>query len=450
MSNSKQKILKIGPNLPLESPPSERQHLEQEPTNCVTASNLCASGPIGDLPLKRLGRRSVQRATLAADVDTKAAYQDQPSEQFVWDPILPGFGIRVLPTGRQVYIVQYRERGRTRRRVIAPVLQIDARMARRRARKILSDVKTGLGIVDPFKPAAAASAITLTDYVEQFWATHARHWAPSTQESSRKLIDRLIVPEFGQVAVAYISRAMVLRWRDSLGSSPGTANRVLPILSVMMKTAEQLGHRRRQSNPCRNVTRFPTKHLERFLSLDEISRLGCALRGAEQRWPQQCAIISLLLLTGARKGEIESLQWSYLDGSFAHLPNSKSGPRTIYLGRPARDVLAGLPRDRDDWVFPRSEGAPGHAEVKWQQWAAIRQAADLDDVRLHDLRHTYASHGVMNGINLPTIGKLLGHALLETSERYAHLSDTSVREAIGRVSGYLAKASGFDFSGDAQ
>ncbi len=449
MSTITQKSLKNSSNLPLESPSSAPLHSEPTPAKCVTPSNLCASGPIADLPPKKVGRRSVKRAASTADVDTQPAYQDQPSEQFVWDPILPGFGIRVLASGRQVYIVQYRERGRTRRRVIAPVLEIDARMARRRARKILSDVKTGLGIVDPFKPAATASAITFADYVEQFWATHARHWAPSTQASSRKLIDRLLVPAFGDAAVANISRAMVLHWRDSLGSSPGTANRVLPILSVMMKTAEQLGHRKRQSNPCRHVTRFPTKPLERFLSLDEITRLGGALRRAEQRWPQQCAIITLLLLTGARKGEIESLQWSYLDGSFAHLPNSKTGPRTIYLGRPARDVLAGLPRDHDDWVFQRSEGAPGHAEVKWQQWSVIRKAADLDDVRLHDLRHTYASHGVMNGINLPTISKLLGHALLETSERYAHLSDTSVRDAIGRVSGYLAKASGFDFSGEA-
>jgi integrase len=450
MSTIKQKSLKYRPNMPLNSPPSAAQHSEQMPTNFVTPSNLCASRPIGDLPLKKLGRRSVKRASGAAAVDANSEYLDLPSEQFVWDPILPGFGIRLLASGRQVYIVQYRERGRTRRRVIAPVLEIDDRMARRRARKILSDVKTGLGIVDPFKPAAAASAITFIDYVEQFWATHARHWAPSTQASSRKLIDRLLVPAFGDTAVADISRAMVLHWRDSLGSSPGTANRVLPILSVMMKTAEQLGHRKRQSNPCRNVTRFPTRQLERFLSLDEITRLGCALRGAEQQWPQQCVIITLLLLTGARKGEIESLQWSYLDGSFAHLPNSKTGPRTIYLGRPARDLLAGLPRDHDDWLFPRSEGAPGYAEVKWQQWSVIRKAADLDDVRLHDLRHTYASQGVMNGINLPTIGKLLGHALLETSERYAHLSDTSVRDAIGRVSGYLAKASGFDFSSDAK
>ena len=244
-----------------------------------------------------------------------------------------------------------------------------------------------------------------------------------------------------------MTRAIVLKWRDELGERPGTPNRTLPVLSVMMTTAETMGLRPRRSNPCRNVTRFPTETVERFLALDELSRLGAALGDVETQYPNNCAIIRLLLLTGARKAEIGSLQWSYLDGAIARLTESKTGPKTLYLGRAARDLLAPLPRAHDEWAFPDKHGT-GHAELKWPLWTRIRAAAGLDEVRLHDLRHTFASHAAMNRVKLPTISKLLGHALLETTERYAHLSDTSVHEAAGRVSGHIARASGFTFGGE--
>jgi integrase len=242
---------------------------------------------------------------------------------------------------------------------------------------------------------------------------------------------------------------MILKWRDRMGERPGTANRTLPVLSVMMTTAETMGLRPHRSNPCRNVTRFPTKIIERFLSLDELTSLGAVLASVEDDHLQDCAIIRLLLLTGARRQEIESLCWSYIDGSFAHLPESKTGPKTLYLGRAARDLLRLLPRSEHDWVFPDEHGT-SHAQLAWPRWKRIREAAGVEDVRLHDLRHTFASHAAMNRVTLPTISKLLGHSLLETTERYAHLGDTSVREAVGRVSGHIARASGFAFGGDAR
>ena len=399
-------------------------------------------------PKPKLGRCTVRRAAAAAAA-TNSSGQSKPVESFHWDPILSGFGIRVQPSGKQMYIVQYRERGRTRRRVIGSVIEVDARTARRRARKLLSDVKVGLGIVDPFAPIESTPTLSFAEYVERFWEAHARRWAPRTQVSNRRAIDRMLIPEFGHVPLTDVSRAMVMKWRDSLGDRPGTANRTLPVLSVMMTTAETMGLRPRRSNPCRNVTRFPTKALERFLMLEEVAMLGRALQDAEKDHPQDCAIIRLLLLTGARKREIESLQWSYLDGSFAHLPDSKTGPKTLYLGRAARDLLGSLPRSHEDWVFPDKDGVD-FLESEWKVWTRIRASAGLEDVRLHDLRHTFASHAAMNRVTLPTIGKLLGHALLETTERYAHLGDSSVREAAGRVSGYIARASGFSFEGDAR
>ena len=392
----------------------------------------------------RPGRQTDKREP-ASLVNQDAGDDDVlPGERFLWDPRLPCFGIRVHSSGVRSYVVQYRERGRTRRRVIGSVGDMERRTARRHARKLLSAVKVGLGVVDPFAPVDAPVTLSFAAYVDRFWEAHARRWKPRTQESNRKLIDRLLLPEFGHVPLTDITRAMVLKWRDGLGERPGTANRSLPVLLVMMTTAEAMGLRPKRSNPCRNVTRFPTKTVERFLALEEVSRLGAALDRVEDKHPHDCAMIRLLLLTGARKQEIESLQWSYLDGNFAHLPDSKTGPKTLYLGRAACDLLSALPRIHDDWVFPDKHGT-GHAEIAWPRWSSIRAKAGLSDIRLHDLRHTFASHAAMNRVTLPTIGKLLGHALLETTERYAHLGDTSVREAAGRVSGHIARASGFAF-----
>ena len=315
------------------------QPIDRYSTACNRPASTGDTEPPNAAPAQKLGRRTAKRilAAAAANQDGDDG-QETTGERFLWDPILPGFGIRVQPSGRQVYIVQYRERGRTRRRAIGAVAETDTRTARRRARKLLSDVKIGLGVVDPFAPVALPTTLSFADYVDRFWEAYARRWAPRTQASSRKLIDRLLVPEFGKVPLTEITRSMVLKWRDSMGERPGTANRVLPVLSVMMTTAETMGLRPRRSNPCRNVTRFPTKTIERFLSLDELARLGAVLNCFEDDHPQDAAIVRLLVLTGARRQEIESLRWSYLDGSFAHLPGGLPLPdRPLYplRSRPA-------------------------------------------------------------------------------------------------------------------
>jgi len=418
---------------------------------CVTSSNLSASGQHGiSAPIKPVARPG--RRTGKPGGDAEGGPVPFPSaplsevEEFHWDPILPGFGIRSQKSGKRVYFVQYRERGRTRRRVIGEVDVVDVRMARRRARKILSNVKVGLGVVDPFNLPVASPPPTFAGYVPQFWHLHAHRWAPNTQKLNLGAVERLLIPAFGPMPVADITREMVMKWRDGMGDRQGMANRTLPVLSVMMKTAETMGLRPRNSNPCRNMRRFERKALDRFLSLDEIERLGFVLRRFDAVYPHVSAIIRLLLLTGARKREIETLTWEMIDGKFLHLSESKTGPKTIYLSSAAQDYITALPQESDIWLFPAANGNRPIV-IDYQQWKRIRKAAGLPDVRLHDLRHTFASHAVMNKVTLPTLSKLLGHALLETSERYAHLSDDSVKDAIGRVSGHLARVTGFAQTG---
>ena len=194
-------------------------------------------------------------------------------------------------------------------------------------------------------------------------------------------------------------------------------------------------------NPCRGTPRFKRKAMERVLSPQEYRRLGLALAGAEETHPAQVAIIRLLLYTGARAREIGALQWGWVQGPRLLLPDSKTGPKTIWLCSQAVQVLECVPRrEGTPFVFPNRKGnAPLNIQVWWDR---LRRRCALPDVRIHDLRHSYASIAIRHKIPLATVGKLLGHELPETTAKYAHLADETIAEAAARVSGGLANAIG--------
>ena len=244
------------------------------------------------------------------------------------------------------------------------------------------------------------------------------------------------MPFFAAMRVAHIARADVARWFDSMSATPGNANRALPVLSVMMRQAELWDLRPQGSNPCRGMRRYKMKPRERFLSLDELKRLGFVLDHAEDA--QAAAAIRLLLFTGARSSEVTGLRWDWIRGTRALLPDSKTGPKALQLPPPARAVLAALPRT-SPFVFPDSTGERAMTNLG-HRWNKLRALAGLDDVRIHDCRHSFASHAVMSGLDLYTVGRLLGHADTASTERYAHLADSHVRAAAGRISGIVHDA----------
>jgi integrase len=417
----------------------------------ATPSNPCASG--GNMPAEanrcrtRVRTSGTRNAAISALEYCSKTAKKPLKDVLVWDKKLPGFGTRTYPSGARVYVVQYRERKRTRRREIGSADVMDLRTARRKARKILEDVKLGFGVVDPFAVKADPTSMRFADFIPVFLGHQKRLWSPRTFAKSSELIERVLRPEFSIRIMLDIDRSDVMRWRDGLASRPGNANRTIPILSAMMKLAEQLGLRPANSNPCRGLPRYKRPAKVRFLELDEITRVGTWLDRHQDQWPQSCAMITLLLLTGARKAEIETLEWDWLDGEVAHLPRSKTGPKLLYLGKAAQELLAQMPRQTDvPFVFPTIDGTRA-AQVQQHVWYQLREEVGISDVRLHDLRHTFASHAVMRGYTLPVVSRLLGHALLETSERYAHLNMTSVRDAASRVSGHLARLTGFGVSG---
>ncbi len=212
-----------------------------------------------------------------------------------------------------------------------------------------------------------------------------------------------------------------------------------PSLSVIMAQAEIHGYRPENSNPCTGIRRYRRAGPERFLSEVELRRLGDSLALHETDKPLPVAIIRLLLLTGCRAGEIRYLAWrDYRDGHL-HLRDSKTGPRTVWLSSPAREVLAGLPRT-SRWTFPSSRAdAPVSMTMIQQFWQRLRAAAELDDMRLHDARHAHASIAIMQGETVPVIGRLLGHHDTATTLGYTHLAGAVMRDAADAMGGVLGR-----------
>ena len=256
---------------------------------------------------------------------------------------------------------------------------------------------------------------------------------------NRKYLRSTILPRFGGMNIADITKPDVRRWFASLCATPVAADRSMPILSVIMRQAEIYGYRPEGSNPCTGIRRYRREGRERFLSASELRRLARVLDGHEARHPREAAFVRLLLLTGCRKSEVATLAWSdYREGRL-FLRDSKTGPRTVWLSLPAREILDGLERE-GGWVFPstRRQG-PVSLTMFETFWRRVREEAEIADVRLHDLRHTYASIAIMGGESVTTTARLLGHNDAQTTLKYAHLSDRSVREATDALAGILGE-----------
>ena len=343
----------------------------------------------------------------------------------VIDTDLPRFGFTVAKDGTKTFFVKALRPVGAPKTILGTADEMTATEAREKALAAIAATN-----------AERQAGPLFADFVQEFMRRQGRRWKPSTREGNRHLIDRHLIPFFGNMRVPEVDRADVRRWFDSMSGTPGNANRTLPVLSVMMRQAELWDLRPQGSNPCRNMRRYKITPRERFLSLDELKRLGFVLDHADDR--QAAAVVRLLLFTGARSSEITGLRWDWIRGTRAVLPDSKTGPKAVQLPPPARAVLNGLPRE-GRFVFPNRTG-DGPMKDLGLRWQKLRSLAGLDDVRIHDCRHTFASHAVMSGLDLYTVGRLLGHADTASTERYAHLADEHVREAAGRISGIVHDA----------
>ena len=376
---------------------------------------------------------------------TVDALSAREREYMLWDSDVRGFGVRVHPSGRKVYLVKYRHHGRVTKMTIGPHGTIPPAAARARAAEIITAAKTGRDMTGQVLQLRKDERATVHDLAGRFLAEYvAAHCKPSSAHSYGIAIRRHVLPRLGRRRVAEITRGDVAAMHHQMGGTPFAANRTLGILSAMFTAAELWELRPQGSNPCRYVKRFRERRRERFLSDEEYRRLGATLREAEDTGTvadAAIAAIRLLMLTGCRLSEILTLRWEQvaLEAGELRLPDSKTGAKVVHLGEPARAVLRGVARkEGNPWVITGRRPGRRLASLHFP-WGRIRKRAGLDDVRLHDLRHSFASGGLLVGEGLPMIGKLLGHTQVQTTARYAHLADDPAKAAANRISGRIAK-----------
>lgn len=243
------------------------------------------------------------------------------------------------------------------------------------------------------------------------------------------------------MSIASIGPVTIHKWFERYSRvAPGGANRTLDVLRQIFNHAIACGYL--TNNPTRGIKRNPRTRLTRFLSVEEILRLHSALdkHAGRASGRQQVDIIRLLLLTGCRKSELINLRWSEVDIDRLHLHDSKTGPRTVLLSIPAQNIIARHSKARGDseFVFPSGSDPSKPRSTELSVWRKVRRAACLDRVRLHDLRHTFASHAVLAKVPLPIVARLLGHSHVRMTLRYAHVSDTEVEAAAERIGSQLS------------
>ena len=387
-------------------------------------------------------------------------------EYFVWDNGLPGFGLRVFPSGKRSYLVQYRINGRTRRYTIGLHGPTTPDKARTRAMALLS------AIADGGDPAAerheSQKSLTVAQLCDLYFEEGCGTKKPSTLATDRGRVEQHIKPLLGTKRVRAVTQADVMKFlKDVAGGKTkadmktrergraivrggkGTATRTVGLLGGIFTFA--VNRKLRSDNPVRGVKRFTDKRNERFLSPVELGKLGKILQRAEHEGVNPCAIaaIRLLIFTGCRKSEILTLKWEYVDweNKFLRLPDSRTGQKIVPLGAPALELLSALPKvEGNSYVLPSVEKEKHYTGLQ-KVWQEIRAWEGLSDVRIHDLRHSFASVGVLGGDSLLMIGKLLGHKDSKTTQMYAHLADDAAQQAADRIARQIKAAMNFEVDG---
>jgi integrase len=402
------------------------------------------------------------------------------TESFLWDTEVSGFGVRIHPSGRRTFVFKCRPgggRGATQRKItIGEYGALTVDQARRHAQRLAGEIAAGRdpgAVRDSARSAsrAAREAPDVHELGEEFLSDVLARRKATTAREYRRLWNSHVVPVLGAMKVTEVTAKHITKLHGALHDRPYVANRTLALLGSFFTFAERNGNRERHSNPARDVEPFPERARERYLTREELSRLGDALAEAERVGlpaapnrrrtpktgptakhrprsaaapkpanPYAVAAIRFLLLTGWREREALTLRWDEinLEQRRATLPETKTGRSTRPLGAPACELLAGLPRvERSPFVFPGLDSSGPLVEIN-RVWYAARHRAGLSDVRLHDLRHTFASTMAGGRASLLMIGKALGHLNARTTNRYAHLHDDPLLSAVDAAASDIA------------
>jgi len=395
-------------------------------------------------------------------------------EMFYWDTEMQGFGLVVYPSGKKSFILQYRNKlGRGHRKVLGRYGIETVDDVRTIARQHWSDISKGGDPVD--EERTRRNSATMNELFDMHIERHVKvHNAATTIKTVIPQIDKHLRPALGALKVHAVTRQDVQKLHVAMKATPRNANKQLAILSKVFSNAELWGLRAENSNPCRKIKQYPQNSRERFLSDVEVKRLGDAIREAESEglpWliavegdkakhlakpenrrspiaPDVLKIILLLIFTGARRGEIVSLEWEHVDfdRGLVSLPKTKGTARRAHpVSVQALEILAGIRRiDGARWVFSRSTDKSRHVapEVVENAWQRLRKRAGIEDVHLHDLRHTFATFGSQAGANAHILRDALRHSSTAMTSRYVNYDESPVRVFSDAIGGRIAAGLG--------
>ena len=380
------------------------------------------------------------------DAGVRALRAPPSGNTITWDDIVPGFGCRVTAAGSRAFVLNYsvRGNGRQRRYTIGAFPDWTVAMARARAKELRRQINEGgdpLGDIE-----ADRSAVTMAELCDRFETEHLPKRRPGTRIDYHSILSKHIRPHFGRIKVAAVTHNDVVQLHDKITDVGHVyrANRVIAILSKMFSLAIRWGMR--ADNPAKGIEKNREHSRRRYLKGEELAALTEALAAHPNK--QAANVIRLLLLTGARRGEVLGMRWAELDlaaGLWSKPASStkQNMPHEVPLSAPARQLLVeirdslGRRRELPEFVFPGA-GQGGHiVEIK-RVWRSLCKTAGLANLRLHDLRHSFASQLVSGGASLPLIGALLGHSNVQTTARYAHLFRDPQRAAVERVGAIIS------------
>lgn len=366
------------------------------------------------------------------------------SERTVFDSSVPGFGFRLTANGTGLWIARARNGTKRVKLTLGAYPDKSLSAARTEAHGVLQDIRDGK---DPRaqkairQAAIAAGHTTVATLSERWLKEYVRSkLKPRTVADYERLLEQRILPRLGALPVSSVSKSDVIAFHATMANTPRRANYVISTTRALFTFAEEIGLRPPGTNPAKKIKMFRQGVRERFLSEEEIGRAAESIRKAEDAEKisvHAAAGLRLALFTGARSGEITSAEWTHVDWprKQIRLPDSKTNePRTIHLSPAAIEVLKGLPRFGKYVVAGRYKDDP--YQNLSRAWIVAREFGGLQDVRLHDLRHSYASLAAGRGVSLQMIGKLLGHKVPATTQRYAHLA----RDAVASVNDELGAA----------
>jgi len=366
------------------------------------------------------------------------AIAPEVKDVIIRDSELKGFICKVTPKGKKVYMLYYRTNdGRERKPVIGTHGNITCDQAREIAVMWFGEIAKGN---DPsLEKQQNRKATTLNELA----ARYLTEYAEIHKKASSVVIDKVhlkndILPRLGLLKINSINTKDISDFHLNLKSKPISANRCLALISRMLSLAEKWGLRSDAGSLCKHIDKYPENKKERFLSMEEIERLFVVLKDSEINrieQPSSIAAIRLLLLTGCRLSEILTLKWSYIDIEHHRInfSDSKTGKKTVYISPYVVEILAKIEKKDNNPYVIHGLIDGSHLVNLQKPWTRIRKRAELEDVRIHDLRHSFASIGASSGLSLPIIGALLGHTQAQTTARYAHLIGDPLREAAGLI-----------------